>query len=42
VPPLTEKKKTDLTRCAESILLIREAHFLATIADLYNPDKDAR
>jgi len=35
---LTEKNKTDLTRCAEDILLAREAHFRATIADLYKPD----
>lgn len=39
VPKLTEKNKEDLTRCAEDILLAREAHFPATIADLYNPDK---
>lgn len=38
VPPLTETDKTDLTRCAEDILLAREAHFPATIADLYDPD----
>lgn len=38
VPMLTEKNKVDLTRCAEDILLAREAHFPATIADLYNPD----
>jgi len=38
VPPLTEKNKTDLTRCAEAILLAREAHFPASIADLYDPD----
>ncbi len=38
VPELTEKNKTDLTRCAEDILLAREAHFPATIADLYDPD----
>jgi hypothetical protein len=37
VPALTEKNKTDLTRCAEDILLAREAHFPATIADLYDP-----
>ncbi len=36
VPTLTEKNKADLTRCAEDILLVREAHFPATIADLYN------
>jgi len=39
VPTLTEKNKADLTRCAEEILLAREAHFPATIADLYEPDK---
>ncbi len=38
IPKLTEKNKTDLTRCAEDILLAREAHFPATIADLYDPD----
>ena len=37
VPTLTEKNKADLTGCAENILLAREAHFPATIADLYNP-----
>jgi hypothetical protein len=37
VPKLTEKNKADLTRCAEDILLAREAHFPATIADLYAP-----
>ena len=39
VPPLTEKNKADLTRSAEDILLAREAHFPATIADLYDPEK---
>ncbi len=38
VPSLTQKNKADLTRCAEAILLAREAHFPATIADLYDPD----
>ncbi|WP_108396923.1 class I SAM-dependent DNA methyltransferase [Devosia submarina] len=38
VPTLTEKNKADLARCAEEILLAREAHFPATIADLYEPD----
>ena len=37
VPLLTEQNKADLTACAESILLAREAHFPATIADLYDP-----
>lgn len=38
VPNLTDKNKADLTRCAENILLAREAHFPATIADLYDPE----
>jgi hypothetical protein len=38
VPTLTEKNKSDLTRCAEDILLARESHFPATIAELYDPD----
>jgi hypothetical protein len=38
VPLLTGQNKADLTHCAEDILLAREAHFPATIADLYNPD----
>jgi hypothetical protein len=37
VPVLTDKNKADLTRCAENILLAREAHFPDTIADLYDP-----
>lgn len=40
VPKLTTKNKTDLTRAAENILLAREAHFPATIADLYKPASD--
>ncbi|MEQ8424387.1 MAG: lactate dehydrogenase, partial [Cyclobacteriaceae bacterium] len=39
VPQLTEKNKEDLVRCAEEILIARERHFPATIADLYDPDK---
>ncbi len=39
VPPLTEKNRADLARGAEEILLAREAHFPATITDLYNPDE---
>ena len=39
VPTLTEKNKADLTACAEAILLAREAHFPATIAELYDPEK---
>ena len=38
VPLLTEQNKADLIICAENILLAREAHFPATIADLYDPD----
>lgn len=38
VPQLTEKNKADLTKCAEYILLAREAHFPATVADLYESD----
>ena len=38
VPTLTDEHKSDLTRCAEDILLAREAHFPATIADLYDPE----
>jgi hypothetical protein len=35
VPKLTALHKAELTRCAEDILLAREAHFPLTIADLY-------
>ncbi|MDY7580120.1 lactate dehydrogenase [Herbaspirillum sp. RTI4] len=38
VPLLTEQNKADMTACAEEILLAREVHFPATIADLYDPD----
>lgn len=38
LPNLTEQNKADLTHCAENILLAREAHFPATIADLYDPE----
>jgi hypothetical protein len=38
VPTLTDKNKADLERCAQDILLAREHHFPATIADLYDPD----
>ena len=39
VPTLTEQNKADLTRCAEDIVLAREAHFPATISELYDPQK---
>lgn len=38
VPKLTGQDKADLTRTAENILLAREGHFPATIADLYDPE----
>lgn len=38
VPALTSQNKADLTRCAEDILLARESHFPATIADFYDPE----
>lgn len=38
MPVLTEQNKADLTRCAEDILLAREVHYPATIADLYDPE----
>ena len=40
VPKLTTQNKADLTRAAENILLARETHFPATIADLYKPKSD--
>lgn len=38
VPTLTDQNKADLTRCAEDILLAREAHFPRTVAELYDPE----
>jgi len=38
LPKLTSKNKEDLTKCAEDILLAREANFPESIADLYKPD----
>ncbi len=38
VPVLTEKNKLDLTRSGEDVLVARERHFPATLADLYDPD----
>ena len=37
VPLLTENVKADLNACAEGILQAREAHYPASIADLYTP-----
>ena len=39
LPKLTEKNRHDLTAAAEGILQAREAHFPATIADLYESEK---
>lgn len=38
VPVLTEQNRSDLEACAKDILLAREAHYPATLADLYEPD----
>lgn len=38
VPILTDQNRTDLTRCAEDILLAREANFPLAIVDLYDPE----
>ncbi|EQD47075.1 hypothetical protein B2A_08591, partial [mine drainage metagenome] len=38
-PTLTEKNKADLEHTAENILLAREHHFPATLAELYDPDR---
>jgi hypothetical protein len=38
LPRLTAQNQADLTHCAENILLAREAHFPATIADLYDSE----
>ena len=39
LPKLTIKNKEDLKVCAEEILIARERHFPATIADLYKPEE---
>jgi hypothetical protein len=39
VPTLTDKNREDLSRCAEDILISRESHFPATIAELYDPEE---
>ena len=39
VPDLSKDNKTALTKTAENILLARDAHFPATIAQLYDPEK---
>ena len=35
---MTDQNKINLAESAEAILLARESHFPATIADLYDPD----
>jgi hypothetical protein len=39
IPRLMRTDREALTKSAENILLAREAHFPATIADLYDPEK---
>ncbi|KQY95918.1 lactate dehydrogenase [Caulobacter sp. Root1455] len=39
VPFLTAQNRAALTLAAENILLAREAHFPATVGELYDPDK---
>jgi hypothetical protein len=39
VPVLTEKNKSDLTRSVQDIMIAREAHWPATISDLYDPEQ---
>jgi hypothetical protein len=39
IPSLTQKNKEDLKATAEEILIARERHFPASIADLYDPEK---
>ena len=38
MPKLTTQNRADLTICAQNILIAREGHFPATIADLYDPE----
>ncbi len=38
LPKLTEKNKADLARAVEDILLARESHFPANVAELYDPE----
>jgi hypothetical protein len=39
LPTLSDQNKADLTNAAENIILTREHHFPATIADLYDSDE---
>lgn len=39
MPELSNNDKNQLTICARNILIAREEHFPATLADLYEPDK---
>lgn len=38
IPPLSDENRADLTRCAENVLLVREGHWPATLAELYDPE----
>ena len=38
LPNLTESNKKDLSNCAADILLARESHYPATLAELYDTD----
>lgn len=38
IAKLTEQNRADLARCAERVLLAREAHFPASLAELYEPE----
>jgi hypothetical protein len=38
IPLLTENAKNSLTKCAEDVLLAREARYPASIDDLYKPE----
>lgn len=39
IPKLTEKNINDLRNCSHEILIARENHFPASLADLYDPEK---
>ncbi|MEE5092304.1 DNA methyltransferase [Xanthomonas euvesicatoria] len=39
LPLLTDQNRADLDSCARDILLAREAHYPATLADLYDPNE---
>ena len=39
MPSLTEANRSDLSRCAEQILLARERYWPATLGEMYSPDR---